>query len=255
MKPKLPAIMMLMCFCAPLFAQKPASAQKSNLLAPANIRIDGKINEWNGKFQAYSHHTQFYYTVSNDNRFLYLTIQSTDDVITNRILQGGITLTINKSGKKKDLAGMHITYPVLAKRFGVNRKNAPEAQTGSIALDSFVNAINAQIEEKAKMIRVSGIAGVDTLISVYNLDGIKAAGLIDHQFNYNYELAISLKTLELNIDNPTKFTYQVMINEIADKDMQITNKGNGMLVVVLKAPEEKLEQEATDFWGEYTLAK
>ncbi|GAA4085523.1 hypothetical protein [Mucilaginibacter panaciglaebae] len=255
--------LVLACICITAHAQKVTSSQKNSLRAPANIKIDGKLNEWGDKLQAYSGHTQFYYTMSNDDKYLYLTVQAIRQDIIDRITQGGITLTINRSGKKKDSESIQVTYPVTDSYLGINVKDAPQAKPGDnaavAALDSFIAATNTYIQQKTKMIKVIGIKGADSLISVYNLDGIKAACAIDHQLRFNYEAAISLKDLGLNIQNPIKFAYQVMINE-RGSNMITKFSSDGVhksITVFLIAPDNPNlgGQAATDFWGEYTLAK
>jgi hypothetical protein len=243
-----------MC-CIVANAQDLPGENKLGIRAPANIKIDGKANEWNNKLQEYSHHTQFYYTVSNDDRYLYLTVQTGDDYIINRILKGGITFTINKSGTKKDPDGIHITYPLLY-HFGIYLKDLPKIKDKSAAnvskIDTFVNTVNDNMEKVSKLIKVSGIKDIDTVISVYNLDGIKAAASLDHQLRYTYELAVSLTNLGLSINNPLKFAYQVMINQTDDGSVH-SSTSDGIRVTI-SSPRWS-QQEATDFWGEYVLAK
>lgn len=257
---KLAALMVLMCFCATLFAQKPSSAQKNSLRAPANVKIDGQLTEWDNKFLSYSNHTQFYYTISNDNKYLYLTVQAKYQEITTRILKGGITLTINKSGTKTDPNAIHITYPVI-NHFFIRFQDAPDIKHDGAAalarLDTFVNEVNTRLESRTKFIRVAGIKGVDTLISIYNLDGIKAASHLDNQMYFNYELAVSLADLGLDIDNPQKFNYQVMINETDDSSSHGSFKdgASGNVIAFTISTPATSAQPATDFWGEYTLAK
>lgn len=263
MKLKIYIGLLLSCLFTAVYAQKAASSQKNSLRAPANIKIDGKLNEWDDKLQAYSGHTQFYYTISNDNKYLYLTVQAVRQDIIDRITQGGITFTINKSSKKKDPESIQVTYPITADYLGVHVKNAPQAKPGDntavTALDSFITATNTYIQQKTKMIKVTGVKGIDSVISVYNLDGIKAASAIDRQLHFNYELAVSLKDLGMDIQNPIKFAYQVMINE-KGSNMILKHESDGVhniISVVLTAPDNPNlgGQAATDFWGEYTLAR
>lgn len=251
---KIITLLALIICSATLYAQKVGSSQKGGLRAPANIKIDGKLTEWNDKLQTYSSHTQFYYTISNDDKYLYLTVQAQHHEIANRILKGGITLTINKSGMKTDPNGVHITYPVIG-FFFIRFSEAPNVKHGGTAavarLDTFVNETNAKIGSRAKFIKLAGVKGIDSLVSIYNLDGIKAATRLDNQLNFNYELAVSLADLGLDINNPQKFSYQVMINEVAETSLAPKNPKPGEIYVDFKLP----GQPATDFWGEYTLAR
>lgn len=53
-------------------AQKLPKVQQASLHAPANIKIDGKATEWEGKFEAYNPGSRVFYTLSNDSENLYL---------------------------------------------------------------------------------------------------------------------------------------------------------------------------------------
>src|ERR1700679_2125120 len=81
-------------------AQKLPEVQPAAVWAPENIKIDGDANEWNNKFQAYNKTAGIYYTLSNNEDHLFLTVQATDPDMINKLVAGGLTLTIQKSGKK-----------------------------------------------------------------------------------------------------------------------------------------------------------
>ena len=51
--------------------------QKNNFRAPINVKIDGKLNEWGDKLQAYNTSTDIFYTISNDDDNLYLAVAAT----------------------------------------------------------------------------------------------------------------------------------------------------------------------------------
>jgi len=44
----------------------------------ANIKIDGSLAEWKNDFQAFNSTTKLYYLLSNDDKYLYVVIQSND---------------------------------------------------------------------------------------------------------------------------------------------------------------------------------
>src|ERR1700679_404639 len=95
-------------------AQNLPNIQKASVWAPPNIKIDGKVTEWQDKYQAYNHATDIYYTICNDNDNLYLVIKATISVvIAGKILAGGISFTVNHTLKKKDTAAITVTYPIL----------------------------------------------------------------------------------------------------------------------------------------------
>ena len=258
-------------------AQKIPNVQQVSVRAPAPVKIDGKANEWNNKFQAYNNATEVFYTVSNDDNNLYLTVQATDEYIINKLYSSGITFTVDPSGKKNDKQEMIITYPVWDKdnKFHANITAKPTIKPDSpqtvLKADSFMNAVNKQMNDRSKLIRVNGIKGIDTLISVYNEDGIKAAAAFDNKMIYTLEIAIALKYLNLDTNNPAKFAYNLKIDPLKGSFDNITRTQemrNGHLVTVTHSSGRRLTagnpvdddllknmRSATDFWGEYTLAK
>lgn len=241
-------------------AQKLPVVQQSSVRAPANIKIDGKATEWGNKFQANNHSTDIYYTLSNDDAHLYLTVQAIYPDVIKRILNGGLTLAINKNGKKNDPNCMSVTYPSFDKNntFVVNFKIKPTIIVGNPAsvmqADSFMNANNKRMKNKSKLIRTDGIKDLDTLISVYNEDGIKAAALFDNKMVYTWEISIDMKLLGITV-NSLKFTYHLTINEVTQHGIEIKKGNDGNILSINISKGAQVGQSATDFWGEYTLAK
>ena len=168
-------------------AQKLPNVQKTSMYESADIKTNDKAAEWNNQFQAYNKATNIYYTLANDDKNLYLIVQATDPGIINKILRGGVTFSINEAGKKNFKDAVSITYPILKKnnRLFLNFSAKPEKVVAGVAseftqIDSFVSLNNKRLAERSKLIRVTGIKGVDTLISVYNQDGIKATLSLIH---------------------------------------------------------------------------
>jgi len=121
-----------------------------------------------------------------------------------------------------------------------------------------MNVTNKRMTDRITSIKVIGIKTLDTIISVYNEDGIKAASLFDNKIVYTWEMAVSLKNLGMSTANPVKFAYNVRINEIAPTWKPTVTEGPGGMKTMnfiggLKSSPNP--QYATDFWGEYILAK
>jgi hypothetical protein len=243
------------------YAQKLPAVQQLSVRAPANIKIDGKATEWNNKFQANNKATDVYYTLSNDDKNLYLTVQAIFPDVIKRILNGGITFIVNPSGKKTDPDAKSITYPAYnnTSPVVVNFKNKPEIIPGLPATvmeaDSFMKVNNKKLNDRVKFIRTAGIKDVDTLVSVYNEDGIKAAALFDNQMVYTCEFSIALKHFGLSTGNTQKFAYHVVINQVTQHGIEIKRSQTGEIMSINITAGAQTEQAATDFWGEYTLAK
>lgn len=240
-------------------AQKLPNKQLNSLRAPADIKIDGKLAA-DVTFQAYNKAIETYYTISNDDVNLYLVVRSGHRGIATRIINGGLTLTIKPMAKK---AAEHvaITYPVFDSKnrmtfIGRVIENGRGIEAVGKQADSLAKVNNGRMATKAKSIGVAGIPSVDTLISVYNDDGIKAAGAFDGKLYYNYELAVPLKYIQGLLTGDKKFAYQVKINATEDKGIVQKKDDAGRTVYLsLKIGASVSSQYATDFWGEYTLAQ
>ena len=254
-------------------AQKLPKVQQVSKRAPLNIKIDGKTNEWNNKFLAYNTNVDLFYTLSNDDKNLYLTVRAVDPLVIRKIINGGLVFTINTSDNKSDKShNISFGYPVFDRQNWpiLNIRQKPvvtkDSSISSKQVDSFMYAANQQMSTKAKEIKISGISAIDdTLISVYNDYEIKASGLFDHQVAYNFELAIPLKYLGLNVNEKQKFSYNILLNgsdHVEGVILLSKNYVNGEArggMIVPKNPPRGIEIEymryPNDFWGEYTLAK
>jgi hypothetical protein len=245
------------------------------LRAPAALKIDGKSTEWKNNFQAYSTNTNIYYTLSNDDENLYLVVQSNNVGINSKILIGGLTFTINPSGSKKDANAVSFMFPAVnegSKRTaiqgamrGLNRDGRAESSDPAVRkkqMDSISYDMNRKQIDKLKEIRITGIKEIkDSVLSIYNEEGINARALFEDQNTYTYELGIPLKFLNLSVQNPKEFAYNITLNGIlsgfGEKGADIMRMGTegrpvmmgpgGMDLRVLASP--------TDFWGKYTLVK
>jgi len=279
-KPQIKLFIGAVLFCLYAFsaqAQKLPKVQKNSVYAPADIKTDGKPMEW-GKFQAYNRATQVYYTMANDDANLYLAMQAKYSDVINRIMGGGVVLSIQQSTDKDDKNKISITYPIydtpntpgLTFNLGHHSVRLINAETGVVTqttidtsakeINITMNMRNHLISQRLKWIGVKGVKGIDTLISIYNGDGIKAVSLIDKNEVYTLEMAVPLKYLNLSGDNRSKFTYHLQINGIRG-----INGGFGNIVGSPEVVQKIMQQPAfiegvsrrtaiTDFWGEYKLA-
>jgi hypothetical protein len=262
--------LLITCFTAT--AQKLPNVQAASLRAPANIKIDGKATEWNNQFQAYNKATGVYYTIANDDDKLYLAVQANDPEIIRKIVLGGLTLTIDTSGKKNDKTGVAITFPAYDNKnppvsLILNNKPKVTADTVTYRMrtDSFIYAHNQQLTDKLILIKVEGIRSIeDNILSIYNAEGIKAISLFDKKMNYTCELAIPLKYTGLN--KQRKFNYNVKINGPRGNgsNVQVVNTSRGDMIIYtgsdgvnygigLATSQNLALAYPTDFWGEYTL--
>ena len=182
--PALPIACLLSATSPSAKAQQLPNVQTVGVLASPQVKTDGKATEWGGKFEAYNKATSMYYTMANDNEKLYLTIQVTDTITIERIINNGITLTIKCGDKGSSSSPLIISYP-----------------------------LNGQLRSTNHQIKVTGSKSIpDSLISTTNNLGIEAAASSNHQKNYTYELAVSLKYLVPLINEIGTFTYNITLN-------------------------------------------
>jgi hypothetical protein len=253
-------------------AQKLPNKQEISLRAPVDIKIDGKANEWGNKFQAYNKSTNTFYTISYNDSLLYLTLQATDPVIVTKIVQAGVTLTINATGKKDYNGSAAITFPFYNREFPslyIILDNAPE-KTGdtiinSLQADSFINAKNRQLAEKLILLSVTGLKVIpDGKLSINNKQVFKAASMLDNRKYYTLEMALPLIYLG---NFSSKFSYNIKLNGIiAANGGQMIYTGRDDIISFRGAdgknysagyatPENMILAYSTDFCAEYTLAK
>ena len=200
-----------------LYAQKTPDVQEVGMKAPTTTKVDGKNLEWNDTFAAKNKRTNIWYSLSNDDKYLYLVVKSTDVPNNTKILAGGITLSINPDGKRKEKESISLTYPL------INRANARGGQrmrgnVGATALTPVQRDSATAAQQKiqlltAKEIKVKGFIGLtDTLVSIYNTEGIKAYASIGADHSYFYEAAIPLSFLGITTDRTKEFAYNIKIN-------------------------------------------
>ena len=241
-----------------LFAQdvKIKNEQPETGVWADKIKVDGNLKEWNDSFQAYSKTTKLFYTISNDDKSLYLVVKSTDMQTSNKIAAGGITLAINTDGKKKDKDVYSVTFPVVAATAnggfggmtgmggfggggaggrgggpgGGGFTGGPGGPGGmrNFTPDSATLAANhKRTVDAAKEIKVFGFKDVtDSLVSIYNEYGLKAAIGYDAQGNYTYELAVPLKLLNLTADGKA-IAYNIKVNGMAMPDFMRRMEAGG----------------------------
>lgn len=222
MTTKSKSMLSLLAFAAVSFslrAQKLPKVQKSSVNAPADIKIDGRTTEWNNGFQAYNKATNIYYTMANDSSQLFLVIHVTDFFTMQKLLQGGITLSIFSNDKKLNPGIAAITFPLVSQ--GVAGGALSRIKDTSVNMKTQLSTINNQLISNIKEIRVTGVNEItDTLISVYNELGIKAVIAFDTNRELSYELSVPLKYLKKWINNSGEFKYDIKVNSIS-RSMQI----------------------------------
>lgn len=238
-------------------AQKLPSIQTATVNAPKDIKIDGRPAEW-PSFEAYNNAVECYYTISNDAENLYLVVQATDHSIIQKLVAGGITLTIKNVDKKSTIMPVSLTYPLVPPMYSPGVSYT--LRSNKTLSDSQLSALNTQVSGHIKEIPVVGAKGIaDSVISIYNDLGIKAAGLIDLKKAYTCEIAIPLKYIDQLFDASGSFRYRLQLNglDTSGKDGTIVVGGHSSdpLESAVSHDSSIFLISPTYLQGTYTLAR
>lgn len=169
-------ILVSITFTANLYAQKVPNTQSQSIWAK-QVKIDGKLDDWGKELAAYNKENNLWYSMANDDKFLYLAVKK-DKFPGKAYARGGIKLFIS-SKETKSTAGLPaVTFPVPI----IDGKPVPRTEWNEIDVRDIV-----------------GIT--DTLISIYNEQGIQVGWKLEDNDSgpmYAYELAIPLKLVDIH---------------------------------------------------------
>jgi hypothetical protein len=270
---KFSQITFLLSFCIQVcYGQKLPDVQQNSVSAPSSIKADGKNLEWNDTFQASNKRTGLQYTLANDQENLYLVVKSTDAASSNKIIAGGIELSINTDGKRKEKEGFKIIYPLVKRSVSRSSTSRSSSRTSGFSQrteqtakqrDSMMLEMRKAQLAQVKEIKIHGFSIPDTLISIYNEYRLKAFSSFDEKGAFFYELSVPLKLLGLSPQSTGEFAYNIKVrgmqmefsriggggNERQSSRSSSGNFGGGGGIDIQSL------MSATDFWGSYKLAK
>lgn len=238
------------------YAQKLPNVQKDALLAPANIKIDGKANEWPAEFKAFNKATLINYTMANNQENLYLVVQSDNRDVIGKILSGGITLIIKSRNKDQKLKPVSLTFPIIERMEKSEILNMMKNK--EVNQDSMLKAVNARINLNSKEIKISGFQQLtDSTLSVYNEEGIKAASAADSKRSWTYELQLPVKYFSHLLDTNNAFDYKIILNGVQVPPNMTMVTGRSMAMISISSVNGPAFDafSPTDFSATYTLAK
>jgi hypothetical protein len=272
-------VLSLACYGAS--AQKVNTTQQGSVWAPQGLKIDGKLAEWGAALQAYNKTVKLWYTIANDDKYVYLAIQSKDLDYNPKIMAGGISFSINTAGKKKDKDAYVVTFPIISRTGGGGRGGRGRRGGGGFGQQQDTPDTAAIVtQQKQTLATTKEISAIgfkeitDTLISIYNEYGIKAAATIDDKGNYSAELAIPISMLNIPADQK-EIAYNIKVNGLQMALRSISVGGGGGRLSVSgnggggfggggggfggfggrdNTPDADDLTVATDFWAKYTIA-
>lgn len=192
-------------------AQAPES-QFSLKLPPKNIVVDGDIKEWNDSLSFYSPEERLNYMLANTKDTLYLAVKVYDRSEITRILNAGLTFTIDPKGKKKE--AFTITYPLNVQESSHPFGHKQDAEDGVTQEDR-----DELMREKLTNLRGIKVTGFskdieDDKITTSNTYGIQTAIDYDAAGNLIYEEAIPMKFFHADESGKNLWSFNIKINGV-----------------------------------------
>lgn len=178
--------------------------------APKNIIVDGSIKEWGDSLSYYSPEERLHYAITNNKDTLYLAVKIYDRSEIMRILNAGLTFSIDPKGKKKETYSL--TYPLNVQGGSSIPFNRNPGENEGVSKEER----NELLQEKLTRLRGIKVVGFkdieDDMITTSNTYGIQTAINYDEAGNLIYEEAIPLKFF--HADNKTEWAFNIRINGI-----------------------------------------
>lgn len=250
-------------------AQKLPDKQQTSVWAPDGLRIDGKAAEWDYTYRAHNHATNLFYTLANNNEFLYLVIHAEDGNVISTLVKYGFTFTVQPNGKKvdqKDIVAINFPTEIPSSDYKkmtmVVLRSGYKPDTSERVERAFMQGNNNTLQQRHKSIIVTSAAGSDTL-SVYNEVNLKVAEAFDNKRTYTMEIAVPLSYFKFITSNGLTLSYHLAITGYKNSKMAarpVAEPKDGYTPEMLQGIAELnarlyARDASTDFWGEYTLAK
>lgn len=214
----------LVCLAALFSSQVNAQTKPDNTLKlpPAAIKIDGEITEWGDSLRYYNTEKKLNYSLANDKDNLYMAIRINDRTEQMRILNAGLTLSVNTKGKKKETYS--ITFPVgnpdSQPEPGARMPNPEDLTTNE--RDDMMRARLTRLRN----IKVTGFPDIESdIITTANTYGIQVAVSYDKDGYLNYEAAVPLKFFHAESPDKSEWAFNIKINGVTRPGA--ANKGEG----------------------------
>lgn len=194
-----------------LYAQKIDPDLDYNVWMNQPVIVDGNSREWHEPLNNFNSDTKLAFALGNDDKNLYLIVESLDELTTGKVIRGGLTLNINTSGKKKD--GIKINF------LGVSQPPAPHGEIRD-SISQHLPAVGPHGRDSGvKVISVSGFKQIpDGTLLIPNDAGIQVAAAFNERREYICELAIPLAQLSLTGKEAKGIAYQIKINNPGNPD-------------------------------------
>ncbi|MBS1526909.1 MAG: hypothetical protein JST19_14740 [Bacteroidetes bacterium] len=187
---------------------------------PQNITIDGDLKEWGDSLRYYNADNKINFSLANDKDNLYMAVRINDYTEQARIINAGLTFSIDTRGKKKE--SFSVTYPLGGDK-SLMRVGLKRAGDGGLTPEDQSELEQAKLTTLRQM-KVKGFKDIEgDLITTSNTYGIKADFDFDKDGYLVYELAIPLKFFPAGDLAKNEWAFNFKINGIS----QPSHAGDG----------------------------
>jgi hypothetical protein len=157
--------------------------QKVSVYAPDDLQIDGSMAEWDNHFRAFNKTTGIFYTISNNDEYVFLAVQAKDKRIINKLMGGGLRFTISNSCMDTDTNNVSVLFPLMplpvcyqilhtAGKTILQTPNGIEEPVYTSNKKSIPQA-NTDLAENMRYIKIAGINAITDLVAPYTVADTK----------------------------------------------------------------------------------
>jgi len=161
------------------------------------IVIDGKSNDWPQPYPEYDSKAMIGYAVSNDKDNLYVTVESGDPATQYKIVRGGLTVWLDKTGNKEQTVA--INYPIPPDNSQVNSDGSSHSsESGSSGGQGKKMDMTERVKKalsKANQFSLQGFKACNAQYSINEKDscGIQVKIALDENNELIWEAKIPFK--------------------------------------------------------------
>jgi Tfp pilus assembly protein PilZ len=192
------------------------------------ITIDGSDKDWKRPLPYSISSEKVSYSITNDNEYLYILLETKNPQQQQKIIQGGMTVWVNTSAEKSESNAVGIGYP-LETRVDHDRQIMEEARP-----DRYKSNKPVTLEDKREY-ALYGFAGDSTGSYTYgdddNPQGVKMRMDYTNDGDLIYEAALPLKTLYPNHASSSSYAAKSVAVGIfiegLPPDAQVARDGGG----------------------------
>ena len=160
------------------------------------IAIDGDNKDWPSPYPNYDSKSKIAYATSNNRKYIYLTIETGDELTQFKILKGGMSVLIDTGGAKN--AEFHINYPLENDNSELDLPQTGDGQKdAAIQTQRQINKNIKKATEMANQLSIDGFTGCNGgfMVSQTIPCGIKVKARMDEFKEIVWEAAIPVKAL------------------------------------------------------------